>query len=99
MRAQEKDVKAIIDKLATTPPMFDPGQVVMTPGAIGALANNNALVSTYLCRHAAGDWGALDQSDCDANRRALKTGLRLLSSYKLDKGDKVWIITGAVDIK
>ena len=99
MRAHARDHKAIIDKLAATPPRFDPGQIVMTPGAIEALANNNALVSEYLLRHVAADWGQLDPEDVRANTSALKTGLRLLSSYPLPKGQTIWIITEAVDLK
>ena len=78
-------------------PKFDPGRVVMTPGAIEVLANNNALVSDYLVRHVTGDWGDLDESDKRLNDRDLKRGMRLLSAYKLPKGDTIWIITDAVD--
>lgn len=83
--------------LVADPPKFNPGRVVMTPGAIEALANNNALVSTYLCRHVAGDWG--DVPDCDKryNDKDLKQGLRLLSAYKLPNGDTIWIVTDAID--
>jgi len=99
MRAHERDHQAISDKLAATAPRFDPGQIVMTPGAIEALANHNALVSEYLLRHVSGDWGKLDAVDERANNGALKTGLRLLSCYPLPKGQTIWIITEAVDLK
>lgn len=92
------NVETITRALVASPPKFDPGQVVMTPGAIEALANNNQLVSTFLVRHAAGDWGDLDAEDMRANNSALKTGLRILSSYNLPKGDSLWIITEAVDL-
>ncbi len=83
--------------LVAAPPKLDPGRVVMTPGAIEVLANNNALVSTYLCRHVAGDWG--DVPDCDKryNDTDLKRGFRLLSAYKLPNGETIWIITDAID--
>jgi hypothetical protein len=93
------NVAAIKGALAASPPKFDPGRVVMTPGAIEALANNNQLVSTYLVRHAAGDWGQLEPGDARLNDQALKNGLRLLSSYPLPNGDGLWVITEAVDIQ
>ena len=37
--------------------------------------------------------------DVKANESALKTGLRLLSSYPLRSGEVLWIITEAVDIE
>ena len=78
-------------------PLFDPGRVVMTPGAITAIANNNALPSAYLVRHVTGDWGKLDAVDQAENRKSLKTGLRILSSYILPGKETIWIITDAVD--
>lgn len=85
--------------LAASPPRFDPGQIVMTPGAIEALANNNELVSTFIVKHASGDWGKLDACDQRENDKALKTGLRILSAYELPKGDTIWVITEAVDVE
>ena len=99
MKATEKDAKAILDKLHANPPKFDPGQIVMTAGAVEALANNNELVSRFLIRHVSGEWGKLDSDDQRANDNALKTGFRLLSSYPLSKGDTLWVITEAVDLE
>ncbi len=99
MRVQERDVKTILEKLRAILPKFDPGKIVMTPGAIEALANNNELVSKFLVWHIGGHWGQLDDHDRRANDSALKTGLRVLSSYKLEKGQVIWIITEAVDIE
>jgi hypothetical protein len=89
----------ILRALEASPPRFDPGRVVMTPGAIAALANNNALVSTYVIRHVSGDWGKCDLSDSRQNNAALKSGLRILSAYELPKGDTIWVITDAVDVQ
>lgn len=44
-------------------------------------------------RHVGGDWGELPSEDARANDAALKDGGRLLSSYPLGQGVKVWIIT------
>jgi hypothetical protein len=90
--------QTIYAKLMSAGPKFRPGRVVMTPGAIELLANNNALVSDYLVRHVTGDWGDLDESDKRANDSDLKRGMRLLSAYKLPGGDTFWIITDAVDV-
>lgn len=50
-----------------------------------------------LSRHFSGDWGDLVRDDKKANERALKTGGRILSSYKFSNGRKLWIITDAAD--
>ena len=92
--------KAIEAKIVAGGLKFDPGRVVMTPGAIELLANNNALVSEYLVRHITGDWGymKLDPHDNRANESALKTGARIFSAYEFDDTkDRFWIITDAVD--
>ena len=85
-RGQMTAAKAIEAKIVAGGLKFDPGRVVMTPGAIELLANNNALVSEYLVRHITGDWGymKLDPHDNRANESALKTGARILSAYEFD---------------
>jgi hypothetical protein len=88
---------AIKAKLVAVPPKFEPGRIVMTPGAIEVLANNNALVSEYLVRHVTGDWGDMTPNDKACNEGALKDSRRLFSAYKLPNGDTIWIITDAVD--
>ena len=56
-------------------------------------------MSEYLIRHVSGDWGnTIDKHDIKANESALKTGLRLLSSYILPGKETIWIITDAVDV-
>jgi len=73
------------------------GQIVATPGALGALVAADTSPSTLLRRHAAGDWGDLDEHDRAANAAALRDGSRLLSAYIVAEGVKVWIITEAAD--
>jgi hypothetical protein len=48
-----------------------------------------------LQRHLAGDWGELDEHDCRENELSLEHGWRILSSYRLSDGTKIWIITEA----
>ncbi|MFD2112545.1 hypothetical protein [Thiorhodococcus fuscus] len=50
---------------------------------------------SLLQRHVQGDWGDLTTEDFEANRLALREGFRLLSSYRISDGVKVWIITEA----
>jgi hypothetical protein len=71
------------------------GQVVATPGALHALASNEEGYLPYLFRHGTGDWGEVGKEDCEANDEALLLGARLLSSYRLRDGTKIWIITEA----
>ena len=54
-------------------------------------ANPTALLS----RHSRGDWGDVDPEDRTANDTCLRTGGRILSSYRLDTETKVWVITEA----
>ena len=74
---------------------FTPGQVVATPGALAALEASGESLLTYLERHLSGDWGDVSYSDVYENEYALAHDLRLLSSYKLKSGQRIWIITEA----
>ena len=42
-----------------------------------------------------GDWGELDEEDVETNNYSVKQNLRILSSYTLETGVKVWIISEA----
>lgn len=46
-------------------------------------------------RHAAGDWGLLDQNDWENNDKALREGGRLFSRYQSSAGQKFWVVTEA----
>ena len=62
--------------------------------------NSTEQVRTFgSSRHIAGDWGVVDADDAQANNQSLKDGSRLLSAYLLKTGEKIWIITEAVDDK
>jgi hypothetical protein len=43
----------------------------------------------------AGDWGDLSDDDRKENEFSLVHGFRLLSSYRLRNGVKLWVITEA----
>jgi len=77
-------------------PRFPLGRVFATPGALGALGDDddkrNENLSALLARHAVGDWGEVGKEDSRANEQALRQGTRVLSAYTV-RGRKVWIIT------
>lgn len=74
---------------------FSLGQVVATPGALAALRELGEDGKAYLDRHVRGDWGELSQDDWKLNDDALQSGDRLLSSYRLNNGTRLWIISEA----
>lgn len=80
-----------------TTPLFKPGRVLATPGALAALEHAGQNSSEFLRRHLAGDWGVVSADDKAANDESLRDGSRLLSAYLLTTDVKIWIITEAVD--
>jgi hypothetical protein len=69
------------------------GIVVITPNAQAKLTA--ADIKLGLQRHKNSDWGNLGENDWNENDIALRTGLRLLSSYRSANGTAFWIITEA----
>lgn len=69
------------------------GQTVATPAALDVLTRPD-LVAAHR-RHAAGDWGDVDDDDRAANDDALRTDGRLLSVYRSANGTTFWVITEA----
>lgn len=74
---------------------FSLGTVCLTPGADAVLEETGASLADLLTRHAKGDWGSLCPEDRKVNEEALRKGQRLLSSYELPDGQKLWLITEA----
>ena len=74
---------------------FAPGRIVATPGALKAMAAAGLEPAALLDRHLNGDFGDLCPEDRAENEWALKRELRILSSYPLSTGQKIWIITEA----
>ena len=77
----------------TPKPLFPLGLVVATPGALDTLAQANLEPGEFITRHVTGDWGDLDDEDKQENNLSLQKGFRLLSAYKLETGEKIWVIT------
>lgn len=76
-------------------PRFRIGLSVMTPAARSMLEQAGISPTMLLKRHLCGDWGELDIVDIACNELALLIHRRLLSSYVIPGGGKVWIITEA----
>ena len=76
-------------------PLLPLGQVVATPGAIAALDRVAASAHRLLERHQAFDYGDLSDEDRQANDDVVLDDDRVLSSYTLSSGEKIWIVTEA----
>ena len=76
-------------------PAFELGQIVATPGALAALKKSGQQPGEFLTRHVHREWGDLDDEDRKENEYSLEHGFRLLSAYKTNAGDRLWIITEA----
>ncbi len=74
---------------------FPLGQIVATPGALAALEEAADNPASFLRRHVTGDWGELDEHDRQENELSVEHSFRLLSSYTLSNGTKLWVITEA----
>lgn len=72
-------------------PRFPLGQVFHTPGVEQSGITKQAIFEA-LARHVCGDFGDLDEHDCEMNERAIQHGSQVLSSYQ-HEGRKFWIIT------
>ncbi|MGF6997259.1 hypothetical protein [Paraburkholderia sp. GAS32] len=74
-------------------PRLKPGKIFVTPAALKALQSAGISLFDPLLRHIRGDWGDIPESDRQQNELALTAGLRILSSYALPNGRRVWLIT------
>ena len=99
MRGRERRVpgeRGRLDDQDSRPrPRFGLGQVVGTPGALQALQDAGQQPAEFLTRHVTGDWGELSDEDREENEFSVKQRFRILSSYELNSGAKVWVITEA----
>jgi hypothetical protein len=79
-------------------PLFDLGQLVITPGALQVLTEREVIPLVLLSRHVRGDWAEMEPDDQKANRQALVDGSRIFTRYTLAEGValvRIWIITEA----
>ena len=75
--------------------LFPAGLILATPGASKALEEAGQDARQFLARHLRGDWGDLCPEDVAENAFSLRRKLRLMSTYTLPTGVKLWIITEA----
>ena len=76
-------------------PLFKLGQILATPGAIGALEATGENAFHFVTRHVSGDWGDVDEHDAQENIFSVENGYRILSAYHLRDQTKIWVITEA----
>ena len=76
---------------------FRTGQLLMTPGAMHAMADAGQDPMEFLNRHFNCDWGELEEEDKQENELSLREGYRLLSAYHTHLNVKLWVITEAAD--
>jgi hypothetical protein len=81
----------------TNKPLFSLGRIVSTPGALHALHDAGHQPDEFLARHVTDDWGDLDDEDRNLNNAAVIDGGRILSAYTTRKGERIWVITEAVN--
>jgi hypothetical protein len=74
--------------------LFSLGRIVATPGALNVLVMAGQEPGELLDRHQSGDWGDVPPADAAENRRSLRYGWRILSSYQVGSC-RIWIITEA----
>lgn len=75
--------------------LFSLGNIYLTPGAQEALAESSEHPIIFLAKHQSGDFGEVCEDDRRENELSIKEGFRILSSYKTNLGEKIWIITEA----
>jgi hypothetical protein len=85
----------LFDLLEVTPEeaLFQPGRLVMTPGAEKVLLESDQTPFEFMNRHLLGDWGDLCPEDIEENELSLKEGYRILSAYHTLSTEKIWVIT------
>jgi len=70
---------------------FSLGKLVMTRGVMNRIPPIEVWYAVV--RHSSCDWGDVCRSDWDLNDAALVSDSRLLSTYRIKNGLKLWIIT------
>jgi hypothetical protein len=93
--AQPTAVTGLAATVALGEPLFDLGELVVTPNALTAIATAKQIPDALITRHLAGDWSEMAEEDRATNRDAIQLGRRIFSSYKLATGSRIWIITEA----
>ena len=72
---------------------FNLGRLSITENVANMMPADEILKA--LERHAAGDWGLVDQPTWEQNDQAMRNGKRLFSVYQSSGGQRFWVITEA----
>jgi hypothetical protein len=67
--------------MRTAQPRFSLGKIKVSIGALETLDRYHIELGLLLRRHVEGDWGDLGEEDKEANERAVKQEIRILSAY------------------
>jgi hypothetical protein len=76
-------------------PLFPLGQLVATPGSLAALQKAGQSPAEFLSLHVRGQWGNISEEDRRENEYSLDHGFRLLSSYRTNANETIWVVTGS----
>ena len=74
---------------------FPWGRVLLTPGALEALAKSGQMPDELLGRHSRLEQGELSGEDHQENLFSVDKHLRIFSAFKTAGGVKLWVITEA----
>ena len=83
------------DPTRKSSPLFQLGQVLLTPGAIEALSESGQMPYEFISRHASLEQGELSSEDHKENLFSVDKSLRIFSAFKTIEGIKLWVITEA----
>jgi hypothetical protein len=72
---------------------FELGALGATPGALEESKQAHVSPVSLLARHASGDWDDVPAADAGENELSVREDFRILSSYTLPNGARLWIIT------
>ena len=75
--------------------LFPLGKVYLTIGAREALQESNQDAFEFLTLHQTGNFGLVCKEDWKENELSIKEGFRILSAYKTNSGEKIWIVSEA----
>lgn len=75
-------------------PLFSLGRLA-TPKALALLQEAGEDAVDYIARHVCGDWQQMPAADQEQNQLAAQGDARVFSSYRLNNGQRIWIITEA----
>lgn len=73
--------------------LFPTGRVLATRRAGQALVGAGMGGLDLVARHVRGDWGDVGPEGKEENERSLAQGGRIVSSYRLTTGARLWIVT------